>query len=42
VGKALSIDAPVLRQRERLVAVRLGAKKRADLIKDAADTGLGF
>jgi hypothetical protein len=45
VGKALSIDAPALRQREGLVAVRLGAQKRADLIKDAAEVssrGKGF
>jgi hypothetical protein len=37
VGKTLSMDAPALRQREGLVAVRLGADKRADLIKDASD-----
>jgi hypothetical protein len=37
VGKTLSLDAPALRQREGLVAVRLGAEKHSDLIKDAAE-----
>jgi hypothetical protein len=37
VGETRSIDAPALRQREGLVAVRLGAEKRSDFIKDAAE-----
>ena len=39
------MDAPALRKREGLVAVRLGAEKASDLIKDATETcggGEGF
>jgi hypothetical protein len=31
MGKSLSMDIPALRQREGLVAVRLGTEKRTDL-----------
>jgi hypothetical protein len=37
VGKSLSIDAPALLKRERLVAVRLGAEKRSDLVEHAIE-----
>ena len=37
VGKSLAMEVPVLRQREGLVAVRLGAEKRADVVEDAAE-----
>jgi hypothetical protein len=39
------MDAPALRKWEGLVAVRLGAEKRSDLIKDTTETrscGKGF
>jgi len=35
------MDAPALRKHERLVAVRLGAEKGADLINDVAETRSG-
>jgi hypothetical protein len=41
VGESLSMDGSVLRQREGLVAVRLGTEKGSDFIKDAAETRSG-
>lgn len=41
VGKSLSMDAPALLTRARLVAVRLWAEKGSDLIKDSAETRSG-
>jgi hypothetical protein len=35
------MDGSVLRQREGLVAVRLGTEKGSDFIKDAAETRSG-
>ena len=32
------MDAPVLRTREELITVRLGAEKGADFIEDTAET----
>jgi hypothetical protein len=45
MGTSLSMDAPALLKREGLVAVGLGAEKRAELIKDATEPssrGKGF
>jgi hypothetical protein len=45
MDEALSMDAPALRKREQLVAVRLGAEKHVDLIKETTKPrggGKGF
>jgi hypothetical protein len=41
VNESLAMEAPALLKCERFVAVRLGAEKRSDLVKDVAETRSG-